>query len=219
MRGAAVAAAMLLAGCTTTGEVVRFQARPQQQTMMRDGGSMLTSQGKHSLVSLRPATRLVGNRPVFVVGIQNLSKIPLDFRVGNVQAVQTADGQAVKELKVYSYDELVAEEQQAQVGRAVLVGVLGGVSAGLAARNSYAQYHAAVQNEVLAANVAAAGAQNLAALEQLTIKDHTVLPGEQYAGKLSIEAPVEGSGAKAYSLSIFVGPDRHDIQIVQEFTR
>jgi hypothetical protein len=130
----AALAVSLLAACTTTGgyEAVRFQPRPQQQAMMRDGTSMLTSQGKNSLVSLRPADRLVGSRPVFVVGIQNTSKIPLDFRVGNVAALQIQDGQAVRELKVYSYDELVAQEQQAQVGRAILVGVLSGVNSGLA---------------------------------------------------------------------------------------
>ncbi len=186
---------------------------------MRDGSSMITSQGKFSTVSVRPATRLVGSRPVFVVGIQNFSKGPLDFRVGNVAATEIVNGQAVKDLKVYTFDELVAEERSAQVGRALLVGVVAGVNSGFAGRNIYSQYRADAQNEQLAATVAATGEQNLAALEQLTIKDHTIMPGEQYAGKLSVEGPTEGSGAKTYSIVLMVGPDRHDIQVVQEAAR
>ena len=217
---ALIAAAVATTSCTTTGEAVRFQARQQQQTLMRDGGSMIMSQGRFSTVSLKPATRLVGSRPVFIVGIQNNAKIPLDFRVSNTIATQIVDGQPFKELRVYTYDELVAEEQQAQIGRAVLVGVLGGVNAGLAGRNHYAQNRAAAQNEEMAARVAVAGEQNLAVLEQQAIKDHTVLPGEQYAGKLSIEAPVaETAGAKQYSIILTVGTDRHEIQVIQEATR
>ena len=204
------------ASCGTAGnEVVQFQAQKTQQVMMRDGESTITSRALNSIVTMRSADRKVGSRPAFIVGIQNISRKPLDFRVGDVLAVQIVGGQATARLKVFSYDELVQEEQNAQVGRAVLVGVLGGVSAGLAGRNEDRQNQAAYQNAVLASQVGAAGQQNLAALEQLTIKDQTLLPGETYAGKLYVQAPEGSGGAKMYALTLPVGPDQHEIVITQ----
>ena len=47
----------------------------------------------------------------------------------------------------------------------------------------------------------------------MAIKDHTLLPGEQYAGQLHIDPPP--SGEKAYTVSLMVGPDRHSIQVVR----
>lgn len=214
----ATAVAACVAGCVTSGgETVRFHAKPNQQTFIRDGDGVISSRGKNSVVSVRPATHLVGERPVFIVGIQNTSRQPLDFRVTDVVATQVVQGQPVAQLKVFTYDELVSEEKNAQVARAVLVAAVGGVNAGLAARQSgYAQYRADVQNAELATNVAVAGQQNLAALEQMAIKDNTIMPGEQYAGKLAMQGPVASdSGPKTYSLAIMVGPDRHDIQVVQ----
>jgi hypothetical protein len=205
----------LLAGCATAGnDVVQFQAQRTQQVLMRDGESTITSRGLNSIVTMRPATRQVGSRPVYIVGIQNISRQPLNFRVGDAQAVQIVAGQPAKALKVYSYDELYQEELNAQVGRAILVGVLGGVNSGLAGRNPYAQANAEYNNAALANQVAAAGEQNVAALEQLTIKDHTLLPGESYAGKLHVQGPEsDASGAKIYALNLAVGPDRHEIVV------
>jgi hypothetical protein len=215
---AAAGLPLLLAGCVSSGEAIRFQAKGQQEVILRDGEPMVMSRGRASLVTIKPATRQVGVRPVFVVGIQNLSQQPLTFRVAEVRARQVASGQVVKDLKVYTYDELLREEQNAQIARAVLVGVVGGVNSGLAARRGgYAQYRADVQNEQMATNVAIQGQQNLAALEQLAIKDHTLLPGEQYAGKLAMEGPSsdDATEQKTYSLAFALGPDRHEIQVVQ----
>jgi hypothetical protein len=204
-------------GCVTAGnETVQFQAQKTQQVMMRDGESTITSRALRSIVTMRSADRKVGSRPVFIVGMQNISRQPLEFRVGEIAATQIVGGQPVAQLKVFTYDELVQEEQNAQVGRAVLVGVLGGVSAGLAGRNEGLQNQVAYQNAVLASQVGAAGAQNLAALEQLALKDQTVLPGETYAGKLYVQGPdTQNGGAKMYSLIVQIGPDRHEIVITQ----
>ncbi len=47
---------------------------------------------------------------MFVVGIDNLSKGPLEFHVADIQALQTINGEQAQ-LKVFTYDELVQEEQ------------------------------------------------------------------------------------------------------------
>ena len=60
------------------------------------------------------------------------------------------------------------------------------------------------------------GQQNMAALEQGVIKDNTLMPGEWYGGQLHIQPlSSEGEGPKAYSISLLVGTERHDIDISQ----
>ena len=86
-----VALCAALGGCVSTGETVAFRAsNPQQQAMMRDGQPALVSRQKNSLVLVRPASRQVrtNGRPVFVVGINNFGKQPVDFRVSEVEASQ-----------------------------------------------------------------------------------------------------------------------------------
>ena len=72
-----------LGGCVTAGETVSFRAsNPQQQAMVRDGQPALVSRQKGSLVLVRPASRQLqsNGRPVFVVGINNLGKQPVDCK-------------------------------------------------------------------------------------------------------------------------------------------
>src|SRR5688572_23789298 len=93
-------------------ETVRFAAKPQQQAIVRDGQPAIISQKKSSLVMIRPASRQFpsGQRPVFVVGIRNLTKEPLEFRVHDIAASQAAGTETVA-MKVFSYEDLVTEER------------------------------------------------------------------------------------------------------------
>src|SRR6476661_1208377 len=86
-----VALCAALGGCVSNNETVSFRAsNPQQQAMMRDGQPALVSRQKSSLVLVRPASRQLqaNGRPVFVVGINNLGRQPVDFVVGQVEAMQ-----------------------------------------------------------------------------------------------------------------------------------
>lgn len=183
--------------------------------MLRDGHAALVSKGRNSIVTIRPAKREQGNneRPVFVVTMQNVSRGPLEFRTGNVTAVQAENS---REMKVFSYDDLVAEERHAQVNR-VIIGALAAGAAGAAASGQgyWARAHANQQAAQLGAATAAAGQRNLVALEALVIKDHTLLPGETYGGRLVIDAPSQEI-EKVYSIALMVGPDRHDVDVVHE---
>jgi hypothetical protein len=211
-------AAVGLQGCvTTSNDVVRFTAAsPQQQALIRDGASVITSRGKSSVVTLRPATRAVMNgRPVFIVQIQNLSKQPITFRVADVSARQE-HGSEARDLKVFSYEELVQEEKNAQVGRAIGVALVSGANSYSAGRGYWRQARANDENAALAANVAAQGAQNLQALEALAIKDNTLLPGETYGGRLAIQGPeADNTPARSYTLVLPVGSDVHEFHISQ----
>ena len=78
-------------GCVTNNETVQFKAsNPQQQAMMRDGQPALVLRQNSSLVLVRAARRQLqaNGRPVFVIGINNLGKQPVDFRAAEVEAVQ-----------------------------------------------------------------------------------------------------------------------------------
>ena len=87
-------AALVVAGCNTT-ESVKFQAlSTSQQPMMRDGRPSIVSKKTKSVVLVSPASRGIrsGTRPVYVVGISNVSKAPIDFRVADVAVNQIVNG-------------------------------------------------------------------------------------------------------------------------------
>jgi hypothetical protein len=102
-----------LGGCVSTGETVTFRAsNPNQQAMTRDGQPALVSRKKGSVVLVRPASRQLqtNGRPVFIVGINNLGRQPVDFRVAEVEAIQHVGGTDYG-MQVVSYEQLVSEEK------------------------------------------------------------------------------------------------------------
>ncbi|MET4451765.1 hypothetical protein [Bradyrhizobium sp. RT3b] len=234
-----VALCVALGSCVSTGETVSFRAsNPQQQALMRDGQPALVSRQKNSLVLVKPASRQLqaNGRPVFIVGINNLSKQPVDFRVAQVEAVQHAAGSDF-EMKVVTYEMLVQEERNRQVAAALLTGLAAGAnaySASHAGHGSYttpsgrtgtfysptaaaiAQNNAAVQNETMIAATVETGQRNMAVLEQSVIKDNTLMPCEWYGGQLHVAPPTDQAGAqKSYTIVITVGTERHVIDVAQ----
>jgi hypothetical protein len=243
---AGVALAITIGGCASH-EVATFQARLGQESIVRDGQAALVSRAKNSIVLIRPAARqfAASGRPVFVVGINNMGPTPLQFRIADIEATQTVNGQ-VAALQVITYEQLVQEERNRQVAAAVLTGLAAGANAYSASQagkyNStstvytphgtyqvntvgysptaaaIAQANASAQNEAMISATIERGQQNLANLEQAVIKDDTVMPGEWYGGTLHLQ-PLSSSGSndapKTYSITLLVGQDRHEIDIVQ----
>lgn len=229
-------------------ETVRFRASPEQQAIMRDGQPALISRKKNSLVMIRSAQRRFtgGSRPVFVVAMRNVTKKPIDFSVGNVTVTQTAGADSMS-MKVFSYEDLVAEEEDRQMVTGLLVAAASATDLALATQAGYrtttttenspsgtytyssrtyspsralGAYRSAIRRSQSMINAASRGARgNLAALEREVIKDNTLMPGEWYGGTLHVEAPADTGGAagpKRYAISMTVGPDRHEIGVVQE---
>jgi hypothetical protein len=229
----AVAAAGLLAGCVTT-ETVQFQPKASQQAMVRDGQAALVSRLKNSIVMVRPASRQfqVGARPIFVVAIYNLTHGPLEFRVANVEVTQFVNQQPAA-LKVVTYEQLVSEEKDRQVFRAIGAGLavagnsMAAANAGYYHANStvytprgstyqvsttgysptaaaIAQTNANIQNEAVISATIERGQANLGALEGSVIKDNTLMPGEWYGGQLHIQPLVSDSGLATKTYQIAV---------------
>jgi hypothetical protein len=234
-----VALCAALGGCVSTGETVAFRAsNPQQQAMMRDGQPALVSRQKNSLVLVRPASRQVrtNGRPVFVVGINNFGKQPVDFRVSEVEATQHV-GTSDYGIQIVTFEMLVQEEKNRQVAAAILTGVAGAANAYSASRAGYGSYttpggrtgtfysptaaaiaqnNAAMQNEAMFAATVETGQRNMATLEQSVIKDNTLMPGEWYGGQLHLAPPTDQPGGqKTYTIVITVGSDRHVIDVAQ----
>lgn len=206
--------------------------------MMRDGQPALVSRQKSSLVLVRPAARQLqaNGRPVFVVGINNFGKGPVDFRVSEVEAVQHV-GASDYEMKVVTFEMLAQEEKSRQVAMAVLAGVAGAANSYSASRAGYGSYttsngrtgtfysptaaaiaqnNASVQNEAMFAATVETGQRNMATLEQSVIKDNTLMPGEWYGGQLHLAPPTDQAGGpKTYTITITVGSDRHVIEVAQ----
>lgn len=229
----------VLAGCVSNGETVSFKAsNPQQQALMRDGQPALVSRQKTSLVLVKPAARQLqaNGRLVFVVGINNLGRQPVEFRVGQVEAIQHVGGSDFS-MQVVSYEMLVQEEKNRQVAAAILTGIAvagNSYSAANAGRGTYttpsgrtgtfysptaaaiAQGNAAAQNEAMVAATVETGQRNMAMLEQAVIKDNTLMPGEWYGGQLHLAPPTDQAGGqKSYTIVITVGTERHVIDVSQ----
>lgn len=240
--------ALLCVGCVTT-ETVRFVPRAAQDSLTRDGVAGIVSRGKDSLVMVWPAARrfAAGGRPTFVVGLNNLGRSPIEFRVADISVNQIA-GEQVTALKIYTYDELVAEERSRQVAAAILAGVAAGANAASASyagrynststiygpngrtyivntsgysptAAAIAQSDAAARNEAMISATIERGQQNLAALERAIIKDNTLLPGEWYGGQLVLSPPESQTGGKTYSIVVRAGSDVHEIGVVQSEAR
>jgi len=199
-------AVAMLSGCAST-VTVRFQPKADQRSLVRDGRSALVSRRKNSMVLVSPATRefRTGGRPVFVVGINNLSKGPLDFKVSDIQGTQLVNGE-VAQLKVITYEELTQEERNRQVASALFVGLAAAGNAMSASQAGYynststvygprgaytvnttgyspaaagiAQSNAAAQNDAMISATIEQSRANLANLERSVIKDNTLLRGE-----------------------------------------
>jgi hypothetical protein len=182
------------------------------------------------------------------VGINNLSNKPQNFRVSDIEVVQNVGASSVQ-LKVVTYEDLQIEERNKQIARAVLTTLVVGANAVAASQQGYynssstvygprgvynvqttgyspvaaaiAQDRAATQNDALVAATIERGQQNMAVLERDVIKDNTLMPGEWYGGQLHLSPPSNegGNGAKTYVVSVLVGHDRHDIEVVQAAIR
>lgn len=228
-----------LAGCVTT-ETVQFRAsNPNQQALVRDGQPALVSKQKTSLVLVRPASRQLqaGGRPVFVVNINNLSKAPVEFRMGQIEVNQIV-GENEFAMTVVTYEMLAQEEKNRQVAAAILTGLAAGANAYGASRAGYGSYttpsgrtgtfysptaaaiaqsNAAAQNEAMIAGAIESGQRNMAQLEQTVIKDNTLMPNEWYGGALHLSPPTNppSGSQKSYRVIITIGGDRHVIDIMQ----
>lgn len=129
-----IVACLLLSGCASTLRVQPV-AGPDQTTMYKDGTEAIISK-KRSVVVLRPSanTYTSEQRPTFVVSVLNGTDKPVVFSTEDITA-----SVAGTPLKVFSYDELVAEVENKRKWAAVAA-ALAGAAQSMSAAQAGNQY-------------------------------------------------------------------------------
>jgi len=133
---AILAAIVVTQGCATYG---RISGNPlaDQKSVYKDGRKTLISV-KQSTVAIAPETDTVksGQRDNFVVAVNNGTNHEILFSTDDVTTYFKTNGQK-SALKVFSYDELVAEEKKRQAWAAVAAALQGAADSMNAANAGY----------------------------------------------------------------------------------
>jgi hypothetical protein len=115
----------LLDGCARYGQISGL-AQHDQKNFYRDGRQTLSSEKKHA-VAISPVSEkiLSGARGDFIVAVLNGGDKEILFSTSDiiVSMPSTSDTPETSQLKVYSYEELVAEEKTRQAWAAAAVGL------------------------------------------------------------------------------------------------
>ena len=129
-----------LQGCATTLRLDPV-ATDGQQEIYQEGTKTLIS-AKNSLVAIRPSanTYQSSQRPTLVVSVLNGTEKPFNFSTENIDAYVNG-----KPVKVFTYDELVAEIKKQQAAAALAI-ALGGIAQSMNAANAGYTYHSGTYN-------------------------------------------------------------------------
>lgn len=123
-------------GCATYGRLSGIPSEGQK-AVFKDGRKTLISI-KQNTVALAPDPETVtsGQRGDFVIAVNNGTSDDILFSTEDVSASAKIDGQ-VTALKVYSHEELVAEEKKSQAWTAVAAALQGAADSMNAANAAY----------------------------------------------------------------------------------
>jgi hypothetical protein len=132
-------AVVFLSACATNDRV-SLVADKDQQSLTRNGVSALISR-KKNLVMLRPVSKTMRSsaRPAFVVAIRNMGNAPLELRVAGLRAELVTGKARNLAMRIYSYEQLVAEAEDDRNTRLFLAALGGAASAMSAANAGYTQ--------------------------------------------------------------------------------
>ena len=248
----------LLCGCASNDRI-SLVADQSQQAITRDGVPSLIS-SKRQVVMLRPASSLIesSGRPAFVVAVYNPKRTSVELRASQISAHLNDVSNGPVALRVYSYEELVAEVQKKQrwaafgaalqgVGAAMsatsagysrttgtygsstygtysgdLNGVYSGSTTGVYSATTYdsgrayaAQQQASAQTAANMAAIQAQGRHALSNLQNLILKDNTVLPGQWVGGVIVLDVPSKANGSATYRISVPLGGEVHSFVVNQ----
>lgn len=210
----AATAASLLVGCASQ---VRLSPQPMgnQFSAYENGVRSLGSSAQGSMVMLKPLASTVGKRATFVVTFKNKSARPIDVSTEFI-SVSGPDGPH----KVYSYEELVAEERRQQnlaIAQTVLGAALQGANSGLMdfAGGDPTVFANTAQNAAMIQNLARGDIEEsdarLQQYEQTMLRRNTVLPGSVVGGYFQIDVP-DGP----FTIDVRAGDDVHSFRIGTE---
>jgi len=140
-----------LQGCATTLRLNPV-AIDGQQEIFQEGTKTLIS-AKKSLVAIRPSTNTYQSveRPTLVVSVLNGTEKPFNFSTEDMEVYVDS-----KPVKVFTYDELVAEVKRQQSYAALAV-ALGGLAQSINAASAGHTYHSGTYNSSYYSNYGYSG--------------------------------------------------------------
>lgn len=230
---------LFLSGCASTMTLQPIAAADQMSIYV-DGTQSLISKGR-SVVVVRPKhnTYTTKQRLTFLVTMRNGTDDPVVFSTENISAF--AEGLP---LKVFSYDELVAEVHRRRKQEAVAEAIAGIGRSISAARASnqymYGNYYSAggfsgtysglIYNEAVAAQLQAQAQEqtrrnieaidlsarlDLSYLSRAILKKETVFPNMWHGGYVTIQQPHTPDNATSIILKVQVADEEHVFKFVQ----
>jgi len=227
---------LLLSGCATAVKLSP-QGLNSKHVIYNEGNQLFVSQ-KQNVIALGIVSYkyiVAGDRADFIVILDNNEDRAFDFSTENISAYCKE-----KRLKVYTYEELVAEIEAQRRG-AKIAAILGAVSGTFQATTAGQQYHygtytsgygqhgtysgysynpaAAMQAQ---ATVNQQTSQNMAMIEQnykssmheignTILKRTTVLPKTRFGGVIKIEIPKEFKDEYVF-IEVRANDERHTFQ-------
>lgn len=149
--GGALLVISVLGGCASTLKLDPVASEDQQE-VFQEGTEMIIS-SKTSVVAIRPSTNTYTSslRPSLVVSVINRTNEQHVFSTENIEVF--VNGESVK---IYTYDELVAEIKRQQAWAAVAV-ALNGAAQSINAANAGRTYHSGTYNSSYFGNNAFSG--------------------------------------------------------------
>lgn len=228
-------ALMSTIGCAARYNKISALPAQDQASFFKDGRHVIVSRQANSLVTIAPSQEAfaVNMRPSFIITVNNLSNQPITFSTENVAF--SMDG---KDLKVFSYQELVQEIEQQRRSAATtqaLIGALGVLGATMdGGRTSCSgTYHSqntmgtysgtsysplatlqtqAAFSSMTSNNIAAINAaaeDQLNSVQNTVLRKETVLPNHWYGGYVRIINLPEPENPKSVAATVTCGNDIH----------
>lgn len=199
-------------GCTST-KTVKFGPIEQagQMTMYEQGIAKLGSSAPGSIVIVKPGQdKIQVGRVKFVIAVSNKGTAPFDVSTESVAVA----GAGIPSLKVYSYDELVTEEENKKrkaanmAAAATFLSGMSGIMASAGGGSMASLYQTQAQATQMATMNVQEGAEAEATLQQYqdtVLRRTTVVPGSTAGGYIYFDAPMPGR----YDIEVTTGLDRH----------
>lgn len=140
-----------LQGCATYGTLTAVPTNGER-SIYKDGRDTLTSV-KLNTVAVTPNSDRVksGGRGDFTIAVNNGSTADILFSTEDINAQSSSGGHA-EPLKVYSYDELVAEEKKRQAWAAFAVALAGAANSISAANAGYSHTYGTYSGSAYGSN-------------------------------------------------------------------
>jgi hypothetical protein len=216
VRIAALSLCLSLLACVGTTERVTLVPGPRQEFLPSNGYEWLASRQKVTAVGVihPPGFAKTGKWVPFALQIRNKGPNPIEVRAADASVLhREAEREVV--LPIKTFEEVEQGERKRHATAELVEGSLAYANVSLAmqarsgagqARRERRETMDALEREHL---------QNLQAIRQYALRDHTLPPGGVTQALIFVEAPEALAGERHYAIRIKLGDEVHEFGVVQ----